>query len=73
MPTKLYVDAGEFERLPVDGWTMEYGEAVAEFQHHLQGLGYTESELRCVLDPDGGHNEADWRRRLPEALEWLLG
>jgi hypothetical protein len=28
--------------------------------------------VMLVLDPEGGHNERDWQRRLPRALRWLL-
>ena len=71
--TKLYLDAGEAEGFQRDGWTMPYGAAVRAFHQHLVSLGYGPHELACWLEPGGQHSEADWQRRLPEALAWTLG
>jgi hypothetical protein len=35
----------------------------------LESQGY---DLVYLEDPQGLHNEADWRRRFPAALEWFL-
>lgn len=32
-----------------------------------------ENRRKLVIDPDGVHNEFDWRKRFPAALEWILG
>lgn len=70
-PARIYIDAGEHEHF--EGiFTMAYGEKVAAFCRQLQGMGYAEWELRCVLEPGGQHTEADWQRRLPDALRWVL-
>lgn len=70
--TKLYLDAGETEVLERPVFTMRYGEAVRAFAEHLEKLGYGPHELAVFLEPGGIHSEADWRRRLPEALAWVL-
>jgi enterochelin esterase-like enzyme len=36
-------------------------------------LVWQTSALKYVEDPGGKHSEADWARRLPEALAWLYG
>lgn len=69
---KIYLDAGAKEWITLDGVPLPYGEKVAAFHKHLLSLGYGEHELKLVLEPKGEHAEADWARRLPAALEWLL-
>jgi predicted alpha/beta superfamily hydrolase len=39
----------------------------------LREKGLDETRLRAVIDPEGRHNEQTWARRLPGALEFLLG
>jgi len=70
--TRIYLDAGDREVLERPGWEMQYGERVRDFHRHLVGLGYGPHEVTCVLEPGGIHSEADWQRRLPEALAWAL-
>lgn len=71
--TRMYVDAGAEEGFQLGAFPMPYGQKVRAFCEHLRAIGYAEHELRCVLEPGGEHSEADWQRRLPAALEWLLG
>lgn len=71
--SKLYLDAGTGERFQREGFLMEYGERVADFHRHLQGLGYAPWEVTCRLEEGGLHDEASWARRLPDALAWALG
>lgn len=70
--TRMYVDAGDEESFDIGAFPMPYGHRVRAFCEHLRGLGYAPHELRCVLEPGGQHSEADWQRRLPDALQWLL-
>ncbi|MDY7231002.1 alpha/beta hydrolase [Hyalangium rubrum] len=70
--TRIYLDAGVHENIDPVGYWMFYGQATRDFYFHLKNLGYGDHELHLVLDPEGGHNERDWQRRLPEALRWLL-
>jgi hypothetical protein len=37
------------------------------------GLKVAESRLAFEVEEGAAHNERDWARRLPEALEFLLG
>jgi predicted alpha/beta superfamily hydrolase len=70
---RVYLDAGAHERYRAGSWSLDYGAAVSSFAKHLrQRLGYGDDELQVVLDPKGQHHESDWRRRLPDALRWLL-
>lgn len=71
--SKIYLDAGETEFIVVDGRALDYGSATRTFYEHLKGLGYEDHELKVVLEPGGQHFEADWQRRLPGAMRWLLG
>ena len=50
----------------------DYATITRRFGEHLASLGYADHELRVVLEPGGQHSEADWQRRFPEAMAWLL-
>ncbi len=71
--SRLYLDVGTLEGRRLGPIELNYPEAVRGFWSHLVGLGYADWELRCVIDEGGLHDEAAWRRRLPDALAWLLG
>ncbi|XXF76189.1 alpha/beta hydrolase-fold protein [Myxococcaceae bacterium GXIMD 01537] len=71
--SRIYLDAGAQETVDPVGYTMRYGEGAHDFYWHLKHLGYADHELHLVLEPDGGHHERDWQRRLPFAMQWLLG
>lgn len=71
--TRMYLDVGEHEEFSLGDFPMHYGLDVRAFCEHLWRLGYAGHELRTVIDPGGAHSEWDWARRLPAALEWLLG
>lgn len=64
---RLYLDAGGEE---------DRGYAVVRnaelLARTLFSRGFAKRNLRLVIDPEGRHSEADWRRRAPEALRWLL-
>lgn len=65
--TKLYLDAGAKEG---GGAMLRLAERLAK---QLEERGYPKESLRFFADPDGVHNEKDWRRRSPEALHFLFG
>ncbi|MBX3050553.1 MAG: alpha/beta hydrolase [Caldilineaceae bacterium] len=76
---RIYLDVGEKEAPSTRRWweiplltSLRKGhcEQVASI---LARKGASEESLRFVVDPDGEHNEAAWRRRLPDALRFLLG
>ena len=71
--SRIYLDAGEHEIIDPVGYTMYYGDTTRAFYQHLKRLGYADHELSLVLDPHGLHQETDWQRRLPAAMNWLLG
>lgn len=71
-PSRIYIDAGSEEGFEGGHFPMHYGERVRAFIEHLRRLGYREDQLLGVLEPGGRHSEADWQRRLPLALRWLL-
>jgi predicted alpha/beta superfamily hydrolase len=70
--SKIYIDAGENERVNWAGNDMDYASGVSSFYDHLRGLGYADWELRLFLEPGGIHHEIDWQRRFPDICRWLL-
>ncbi|NPD27570.1 alpha/beta hydrolase [Corallococcus exiguus] len=71
--TRIYLDAGATESIHAGGLPLDYGRGTRDFFHHLKGLGYGDHEVSLVLEPGGEHHEKDWQRRLPGAMQWLLG
>lgn len=72
--SRIYLDAGETETFEsFEDRTLEYGVAAKQFYEHLRQLGYGEHEVQLWLEPGGQHFEADWARRFPHAIRWLLG
>lgn len=71
-PLRIAMDVGARELFELDGARLDYPKEVPRFERKLRSLGYNESELRFLIDPQGAHDETDWARRLPAALEWLL-
>ncbi|HEX5750787.1 MAG TPA: alpha/beta hydrolase-fold protein [Archangium sp.] len=71
--SRIYLDAGTHEWINPGGVPLPYGEATRDFYVHLKQLGYADHELALVLEPEGLHHEAAWQRRLPVAMNWLLG
>jgi predicted alpha/beta superfamily hydrolase len=65
--SRIYLDAGAKE----DGGGMQVSaESLAAV---LRGRGYGPDRLELVIDPEGTHAEADWKRRFPAAMRFLLG
>lgn len=69
---RIYVDIGAQEGFHLGHFWMDYATSVPQFVDHLRGVGFGEEELLFHVDPHGQHSEEDWRRRLPDALRWLL-
>lgn len=63
--SRIYLDMGRHE-----GGGMLAG--AARMTELLAAKGYSRSALRFREDPRGRHREADWRRRAPAALRFLL-
>lgn len=62
----IYLDAGAKE---AGGRMLRAAERMLE---QLQRRGHGPGSLRFRADPRGKHNEADWRRRAPDALRFLF-
>jgi predicted alpha/beta superfamily hydrolase len=71
--SRIYLDAGQDEFITAANVPLNYGEATRTFYQHLKGLGYADHEVLLALEPGGAHHERDWQRRLPFAMQWLLG
>lgn len=61
--SRLYLDAGAHEP--------RVRPATAKMVRLLRRRGFGPDQLRAVFDPDGRHHESAWRRRAPDALEFL--
>ncbi|WAS90251.1 alpha/beta hydrolase [Nannocystis punicea] len=62
--SRIYVDAGAHE-----------GDMLSDAERlvaQLKGAGYGDDDLMWRPDPYGAHSELHWRKRAPEALEWLF-
>ncbi len=74
-PGRLYLDIGTAEYSPEAQNRWRY-DAMGDYRGMADLLarkGYRRDEsLRYVEDVGGKHNEADWARRLPDALRFLL-
>jgi predicted alpha/beta superfamily hydrolase len=68
-PLKVYMDIGQKEEIPAPG-IVALNQEVAT---RLIESGLPEAAVKLVIDPDGEHNEAAWRRRFPDAIRWLTG
>jgi predicted alpha/beta superfamily hydrolase len=64
--SRIYLDAGAQEA----GGSML--RAAERMDALLRSRGYGKDTLRFRKDPNGRHNERDWRRRAPTALRFLL-
>lgn len=63
---RIYIDVGTNEMSRRTGQIP----IVPRVAMRLQERGF---HVKYVVEKDGNHNEADWRRRLPDALRFLLG
>lgn len=79
-PGRVYLDVGEKESPSAARrwWQIPLLDHLrkndcAKVVSLLGRKGCDEEHLRFVVDPVGEHNEAAWRRRLPDALRFLLG
>ncbi|HWU88776.1 MAG TPA: alpha/beta hydrolase-fold protein [Kofleriaceae bacterium] len=67
MPKKVFFGVGGRES---DIRSMSWLRTV---ESNFKAAGYDDSSLRVVVDPDAGHNEDAWAKRLPAALTFLFG
>jgi len=73
VPGRLYMDVGYKESTLSNVGSRRYLADVRRMHRILQRKGYKEGNYLYVEDKQGVHNEADWARRLPAALRFLLG
>ena len=74
-PGRIYIDIGTAE-YPLDSqqrWRYDAMRDYRELRDLLMQKGYALDESLMYVEDEGGmHNEADWARRLPNALRFLL-
>lgn len=70
-PARIYIDVGDDES-DDPGTRRKYVQGFERMTALLRERGYSDSDLRTVLDAGGIHNESAWSRRLPDALRFLL-
>jgi predicted alpha/beta superfamily hydrolase len=79
-PGKIYLDVGTEEGPPIKldpkatgVFKRRYAADVQTLAEMLEQKGYLPGrDLRYIEEEGGIHNEADWARRLPDALRFLL-
>lgn len=72
--TKWYLDVGTNETSNPDkeDFSIIYIESTKAVANLLKSIGVPEKQIKVVIDEGGIHNEVDWAKRLPGALEWLF-
>jgi predicted alpha/beta superfamily hydrolase len=76
---RLYLDTGNFEGSPAEGpGSAGRSSVVDDGRHFVDAIvaalpEAAQNRVMLVEDPGAAHNEAAWRRRLPNALRFLLG
>jgi len=70
---RIYMDVGDNEVPAVMGHRESYLNASINIDTLLRSKGYKPEDLLFVVDKGGIHHESAWRRRLPDALRFLLG
>ena len=70
---RIYMDVGDKENPEVPGRREAYVNDAIRVHALLHAKGYTPEDLYFMVEPGGEHREADWARRLPRALRFLLG
>ncbi|MBZ0275864.1 MAG: alpha/beta hydrolase [Anaerolineae bacterium] len=72
VPGKIWMDVGTQEGDAVV--SQAYLEGARRMRRILLAKGYREGETLRYLEDEGGiHNEADWARRLPDIVRFLVG
>jgi enterochelin esterase-like enzyme len=71
-PSKIYMAIGTHESGREDR-SEQVVEDVRQFERILRHSGLGDDCLRVTIDEGARHNEAEWAKRLPEALTFLFG
>ncbi len=71
--TRWYLDVGTHETSNTDipDFNQRYVDGTLAAGLALVAQGVKESHVCIVIEENGIHNEKDWARRLPSAIEWL--
>ena len=73
LPGKIYVGMGTNEDPADPKLSADVVKQVQELEAELRKKGLGPARLKVVVDEGGQHNEANWSRRLPEAMLFLYG
>ncbi len=67
LATKIYIYAGTNE-------SKTMVESVEKLKQTIENQGYSRKgmEVKLSINPNGKHNESQWGREFPKALEWLF-
>lgn len=71
-PEKVFLAIGTKESGNED-CDVEVVDDVRQLEHLLGRAGLREERLRVKIDEGASHNEAEWAKRFPEALQFLFG
>ncbi|WP_442596561.1 alpha/beta hydrolase [Neobacillus sp. D3-1R] len=63
----IYLDSGEKEEEFINA-----DEDVKEMKELLINVGFQDSQMKMVIDPNGIHRKESWQQRFPEAFVWLM-
>jgi predicted alpha/beta superfamily hydrolase len=72
MPRKVFVAFGGKEASDPHISQKMIG-LVRQVESNFHAAGYDETNFRVVIEPNAGHTEAAWEKRLPNALTFLFG
>ena len=73
LPRKIYVGMGTNEDPADPKLSADVVKHVQDLEAGLRKKGLGPTRLKVVVDEGGEHNEANWSRRLPEAMLFLYG
>lgn len=73
LPRKIYLGIGTNEGGADAKLSADVVQQVQDLESDLRKKGLGPTRLKVVVDQGGEHNEANWSRRLPEAMLFLYG
>ena len=73
LPRRIYVAIGTKEDSTDPQQSAEAVKLVKDLETDLQKKGLGPARLKVVIEEGGEHNEAEWSKRLPDAMLFLYG
>ncbi len=73
LPRKVYVGIGTKEDLKDPQQSADAVKLVEDLEADLRKEGLGPTRLKVVIEEGGEHNEAEWSKRLPDAMLFLYG